>query len=280
MSAGSLDLAEGNALTKFQPTKVNSLSMVDKKLYLLNEKMDKLLHFQEDLTGKLQRVDRGIADVGSGINKLTVSRAAPGDTDAMQKGLKVPDSAAQADVQSICSEVLNLMKAAQLDASKHKERLAKIEKRVDTLDKVITFVGEVLKNSKVVDFILKGIVPWKKGSLLEIPVEVGLVLLFFISLYDIAGLWALLSISCMMFNSRFPFCVAGTGYCWDLWIARLLRQGASSKQCLRFLKGAGQSCNECEKEIATVKENSASTSAQSSAMSPKLVTGGLREKYE
>lgn len=188
MSAGSLDLAEGNALTKFQPTKVSSLSMVDKKLYLLNEKMDKLLHFQEDLTGKLQRVDRSIADVGNGINKLTVSRAAPDDTDAMQKGLKVPDSAAQADVQSICSEVLNLMKAAQLDASKHKERLAKIEKRVDTLDKVITFVGEVLKNSKVVDFILKGIVPWKKGSLLEIPVEVGLVLLFFISLYDIAGL--------------------------------------------------------------------------------------------
>ncbi|NWH86481.1 MYLK3 kinase, partial [Aegithalos caudatus] len=144
---------------------------VDKKLYLLNEKVDKLLHFQEDLTGKLQRVDRGIADVGNGINRLTVSRAAPGDTEATQKGLELPDSAAQADVQSMCSEVLNLMKAAQLDASKHKERLARIEKRVDTLDKVITFVGEVLKNSKVVDFILKGIVPWKKGSLLEIPIE-------------------------------------------------------------------------------------------------------------
>ncbi|NXM27858.1 MYLK3 kinase, partial [Oxyruncus cristatus] len=144
---------------------------VDKKLYLLNEKMDKLLHFQEDLTGKLQQVNRGIDDVEKGINKLAVSRAAPADTDAVQKGLKVSDSAHQADVQSLCSEVLKLMKAAQLDASKHKERLAKIEKRVDTLDKVITFVGEVLKNSKVVDFILKGIVPWKKGSLLEIPVE-------------------------------------------------------------------------------------------------------------
>ncbi|NXF23927.1 MYLK3 kinase, partial [Rhodinocichla rosea] len=144
---------------------------VDKKLYLLNEKMDRLLHFQEDLTGKLQQVDRGIAAVGNGINKLTVSQAAPDGTAAVQKGPKEPDRAAQADVQSMCSEVLNLMKAAQLDASKHKERLAKIEKRVDTLDKVITFVGEVLKNSKVVDFILKGIVPWKKGSLLEIPLE-------------------------------------------------------------------------------------------------------------
>ncbi|NWI71205.1 MYLK3 kinase, partial [Todus mexicanus] len=141
---------------------------MDKKLNLLNEKMDKILHFQEDLTGKLQRVNKGIDDVEKGINKLTVSRAAPDETDAMKKGLMVSDSTHQPDIQSICSEVLKLVKAAQLDASKHKERLAKIEKRVETLDKVITFMGEVLKNSKVVDFILKGIVPWKKGSLLEI----------------------------------------------------------------------------------------------------------------
>ncbi|KQK75297.1 myosin light chain kinase 3 [Amazona aestiva] len=171
MSAGSSDLAEGNALTKLQPIKVNNLSLMDKKLNLLNEKMDKLLHFQEDLTGKLQRINKGIDDVEKGINKLTVSRAPPDDSDAVKIGLKVSDSAHQTDIQSVCSEVLKLVKAAQLDASKHKERLAKIEKRVDTLDKVITFVEEVLKNSKVVDFILKGTVPWKKGSLLEILVE-------------------------------------------------------------------------------------------------------------
>ncbi|XP_010159695.1 PREDICTED: myosin light chain kinase 3 [Eurypyga helias] len=171
MSASSLDLAEGNALTKLQPTKVSNLSLMDKKLNLLNEKLDKLLHFQEDLTGKLQRVNKGIDDVEKGINKLTISPAAPDETDAMKKGLKVSDSTHQTDMQSICSEVLKLVKAAQLDALKHKERLAKIEKRVDTLDKVITLVGEVLKNSKVVDFILKGVVPWKKGSPLEILVE-------------------------------------------------------------------------------------------------------------
>ncbi|XP_062482020.1 myosin light chain kinase 3 isoform X1 [Pezoporus occidentalis] len=171
MSAGSSDLAEGNALTKLQSTKVNNLSLMDKNLNLLNEKMDKLLHFQEDLTGKLQRINKGIDDIEKGINKLTVSQAPPDETDAVKIGLKVSDSTLQTDIHSVCAEVLKLVKAAQLDASKHKERLAKIEKRVDTLDKVITFVEEVLKNSKVVDFILKGTVPWKKGSLLEILVE-------------------------------------------------------------------------------------------------------------
>ncbi|NXA35005.1 MYLK3 kinase, partial [Eudromia elegans] len=144
---------------------------MDKKLNLLNEKVDKLLHFQEDLTGKLQRANKGIDDIERDINKLTVSRAAPDETDAMKNVLKLSDGAHQADIQGMCSEVLKLVKIVQVDASKHKERLAKIEKRVDALDKVITFMGEILKNSKVVDFILKGIVPWKKGSLLEILVE-------------------------------------------------------------------------------------------------------------
>ncbi|XP_010716076.1 myosin light chain kinase 3 isoform X3 [Meleagris gallopavo] len=170
MSAGNLDMAEGNALTKLQPIKVNNLSIMDKKLNLLNEKMDKLLHFQEDLTGKLQRV-KAIEDIQKGINKLTVSREDHNETGEMEKGLKLSDSPHQTDMDNICSEVLKLMKVSQLDASKHGERLAKIEGRIDTLDKVITLVGEVLKNSKVVDFILKGIVPWKKESLLESPVE-------------------------------------------------------------------------------------------------------------
>ena len=62
MSAGSLDVAEGNALTKLQPMKVNNSSIMDKKLNLLNEKMDKLLHFQEDLMGKLQQF-KAIEDI-------------------------------------------------------------------------------------------------------------------------------------------------------------------------------------------------------------------------
>lgn len=48
-----------------------------------------------------------------------------------------------------------------------------------------------------------------------------------------------------------------------------------------MLEGAGPSCNDCEKQIATGKENSGSTSAQSSEMSPKLVTEVRSQwKYE
>ncbi|XP_074929943.1 myosin light chain kinase 3 [Chelonoidis abingdonii] len=145
--------------------------MMDKKLNLLNEKVDKLLSFQEDLNGKLQKVNQGIDDIGKNINKLTASQASTAQTDTTKRGLKPGDNIHPSETENACSEMLKLMRATQQDALKHRERLEKIEKMVDTVDKVITFVGETFKNSKVVDFILRGIVPWKKGNLVEILME-------------------------------------------------------------------------------------------------------------
>ncbi|XP_073164568.1 myosin light chain kinase 3 [Lepidochelys kempii] len=161
----------GNAVARLQPARGNHLSTMDKKLNLLSEKVDKLLSSQEDLNGKLQKVNRGIDDLGKNIDKLTASQASAAETDAAKRGLKPGDSVRPFETENACSEMLKLMRATQQDALKHRERLEKIEKMVDTVDKVITFVGETFKNSKVVDFILRGIVPWKKGSLVEILME-------------------------------------------------------------------------------------------------------------
>uniref|UniRef100_K7G5B5 Myosin light chain kinase 3 n=1 Tax=Pelodiscus sinensis TaxID=13735 RepID=K7G5B5_PELSI len=147
------------------------LSTLDKKLNLLNEKVDKLLSFQEGLNGTLQKVNRGIDDIGKNIDKLTASQATAAQTETTKRGLKPGDNIHPSETQSVCSEMLKLMRAAQQDALKHRERLEEIEKMFDTVDKVIAFVGETFKNSQVVDFILRGIVPWKKGSLVEILVE-------------------------------------------------------------------------------------------------------------
>ncbi|TFK09006.1 Myosin light chain kinase 3 [Platysternon megacephalum] len=173
MSEGNMEHGKvpGNAVARLQPARGSNLSMMDKKLNLLNEKVDKLLSFQEDLNGKLQKVNRGIDDIGKNIDKLTASQASTAQTDTTKRGLKPGDSIHPSETENACSEMLKLMKATQQDALKHGERLEKIERMVDTVDKVITFVGETFKNSKVVDFILRGIVPWKKGNLVEILME-------------------------------------------------------------------------------------------------------------
>ncbi|XP_054856716.1 myosin light chain kinase 3 isoform X2 [Eublepharis macularius] len=144
---------------------------MDKKLNLLNEKVDKLLYIQEDVTGKLQKVDRGIDDLGKGLHKLTASGTPADQIGGAKRGLKFEDGAHSMDPQNMYSEVLNLMKVVHQDDTKYRERLEKMERMVDSVDKVVKFLAEMLKNSRVIDFILKGGVPWKKGSLVEILEE-------------------------------------------------------------------------------------------------------------
>ncbi|KAJ6665949.1 hypothetical protein lerEdw1_000852 [Lerista edwardsae] len=141
---------------------------MDKKLNLLNEKVDKLLDFQEDLTGKLQKFNQGIDDLGKGLFGLSVSQTSAEQRDGVKKVLKLKDGDRQIDIQNTCAEILKLMRATCQDASKYRERLEKIEKMVDSVDKVVKCLGETCKNSKGVDLFLKGGVPWRKGNLVEI----------------------------------------------------------------------------------------------------------------
>ncbi|XP_019361197.1 PREDICTED: myosin light chain kinase 3-like [Gavialis gangeticus] len=150
-------------MSRLQSARGNNISLMDKKLNLLTEKVDKLLNFQEDVKGELQKVNQSMDDIEKGVNKLIVPQAPADKTGTAKRGLKSEDSVHQTHIRSVRSEMLMLLKATQQDASKHRERLEKIENKVDTVDKVIALMGETLKNSKVVDFILKGIVPGRKG---------------------------------------------------------------------------------------------------------------------
>ncbi|KAF7244621.1 Myosin light chain kinase 3 [Varanus komodoensis] len=170
MSECNLEPEEG-FMRQSRVTKGNSLSTMDTKLNLLNEKVDKLLNVQEDLTEKLQIVNQGIDNLGKGLQKLSMSQMSAEQIGGVKRGLKSVDGAHQLDTQSVCSEILRLMKATHQDTSKYRERLEKMEKMVDSVDKVVKCLGETFKNSKMVDFILKGGVAWRKGSPIEILEE-------------------------------------------------------------------------------------------------------------
>ncbi|XP_043843536.1 myosin light chain kinase 3 isoform X2 [Dromiciops gliroides] len=134
------------------------LNTMDKKLNLLNEKVDKLLNFQEDVAGKLENVYRGIGDLERGISKIAaVSRA-----DLPWEG------PAQAHIQMACPEMLELVRAVQRDTSRHSTMLEGLVKMVAAVDKAVALIGMLFQNSKVMDFILQGSNPWRKGSLTDV----------------------------------------------------------------------------------------------------------------
>lgn len=140
------------------------LTTMDKKLNMLNEKVDKLLHFQEDVTEKLQCVYRGMGHLEQGLHRLEASRGL---------GLAGADRPPPSDAQAGWPEVLELVRAGRQDAAQQGARLEALFRMVMAVDKAIALVGTVLQNSKVVDFIMQGSVPWRKGSLADVPEEVG-----------------------------------------------------------------------------------------------------------
>ncbi|KAM9191798.1 myosin light chain kinase 3 [Dugong dugon] len=138
------------------------LNTMDRKLNMLNEKVDKLLHFQEDVTEKLQCVCRGMGYLERGLHRLEASQAL---------GLAGAGSSPPADPQAGSPEVLELVRAVRQDAAQHGTRLEALFSMVAAVDKAIAFLGAMFQNSKVVDFIMHGSVPWRKGSLTDGPEE-------------------------------------------------------------------------------------------------------------
>ncbi|XP_075851715.1 myosin light chain kinase 3 isoform X2 [Microcebus murinus] len=138
------------------------LTAMDKKLNVLNEKVDKLLHFQEDITEKLQCVCRGMGHLEQGLHRLEASRAL---------GPAGADGAPPADAQAGWPEVLELVRATQQDAAQHGARLEALFRMVAAVDSAIALVGATFQNSTVVDFIMQRSVPCRKGSLASGPEE-------------------------------------------------------------------------------------------------------------
>lgn len=140
------------------------LVTMDKKLNVLSEKVDRLLHFQEDVTDKLQCVCQGLDHLEQGLHRLEASR---------ELGLAGPGSTLPATAQASWPEVLELVRAVQQESAQHGARLEALFKMVVAVDRAVALVGSTFQNSKVDDFVVQGKVPWRKGSLADGPEEVG-----------------------------------------------------------------------------------------------------------
>ncbi|XP_042523314.1 myosin light chain kinase 3 [Dipodomys spectabilis] len=133
------------------------LTTMDKKLNMLNEKVDRLLNFQEDVTEKLQYVCQGMGHLEQGLHRLESSQGV--------------NSAPPADGQTDWPEVLELVRGIQQDSAQHGTRLEAFFRMVVAVERAMAFMRATFQNLKVVDFVMQGNVPWRKGSLSDGPEE-------------------------------------------------------------------------------------------------------------
>ncbi|KAL7833386.1 hypothetical protein AOLI_G00283460 [Acnodon oligacanthus] len=155
---------------KASPTLLGTLGDVEDKLNLLEGKVEQIACTQTMVIQKLDLVSQGMDALEKTLVQFkqdTLGRSVvkPTQKDARQAGGEV------AEVRSLCEETVAMLKSLKQEGQVQRKKIEGIESSVSTLDKVLGYVGEAFRSSKIVEFILHGVVPWRKQGLLDVAEE-------------------------------------------------------------------------------------------------------------
>lgn len=151
---------------KASPTLLGTLGNVEEKLNNLDGRVEQIVSTQAMVLQKLEMVSQGMNALEKNLAQLrhdTAGRSVIKSTsnDARQAGSSVTD------VRALCEETVALLKSLSQEGQTQRKKIEGIESSVSTLDKVLGYVGEAFRSSKIVEFILSGVVPWRKQGLLD-----------------------------------------------------------------------------------------------------------------
>lgn len=154
---------------KASSTLLGSLGHIEEKINHLEGRIEQIANTQSLVLQKLESVCQGMGAQEKNFAQVRQDKALrqsfkPPHRDADQG---VSDSAVIAEVKSLCGETVALLMSLKQESQLQRKKIEGIESSVSTLDKVLGYVGEAFRSSKIVEFILSGIVPWRKQGLLE-----------------------------------------------------------------------------------------------------------------
>ncbi|XP_014352390.1 myosin light chain kinase 3-like [Latimeria chalumnae] len=124
------------------------LHAMDRKLDRLSEKMDELLSTQGRV---LQRLE--------GLPHSTVAKRVERDTTDRSVIVESSSDASKVNYPWWHWELVEMLAGVRRETERHGRKIEVLEKVTRAMNKVVGFIGETLKNSKVVEFILTGHLP-------------------------------------------------------------------------------------------------------------------------
>uniref|UniRef100_A0A8C7V412 Myosin light chain kinase 3 n=1 Tax=Oncorhynchus mykiss TaxID=8022 RepID=A0A8C7V412_ONCMY len=163
---GKLDNAGAPSGAMKKPTNslLNSLGGMEVKLNQLEVKVEQIACSQTEVLRRLDMVCQGMGTLEKDLAQLRKDR----DRGSRGGGR---DPSLFSEVKVLCGETVALLKNLQQEGKWQREKIEGIESSVSAMDKLWGYVGEVFRSSKIVEFILKGIVPWRKQGLMYIQEE-------------------------------------------------------------------------------------------------------------
>ncbi|KAG7276887.1 hypothetical protein CRUP_008024 [Coryphaenoides rupestris] len=151
---------------------LSTLGSMEVKLIQLERHVEQIASGHADVLHRLDMVCKGLGSLEKGLAQIQSNWGREANFCALDnsRGLSpsVEDGAPSlsSDVSGLCWENMKLLKNLTREGKSHRERLASIEESVSTVDTMVEYIAEVFQSSRLVQFFLKGDVPWRIKGLL------------------------------------------------------------------------------------------------------------------
>ncbi|CAN9503431.1 unnamed protein product [Ophioblennius macclurei] len=136
--------------------------LMQNRIESLSSKMDKLINIQEKVLNRLDGMSQDIDDIEKDMENLKVDKEEIHLPPKMANHTQVVGR----EVREICREMSTIMTAVNRRTEQQAQKLEGMEKLVLSMQQVISFIGETVKTSRVVDLMFKGPAA-RKGSKLK-----------------------------------------------------------------------------------------------------------------
>ncbi|KAM3866197.1 uncharacterized protein mylk4a [Diretmus argenteus] len=129
-----------------------SFDLIQNRIESLSSKMDRLINIQEKVLNRLDGMSQDIDGIESNMDNLKV------DKEEIHIPPKVVNQTqvVGGEMKDICQEMSSIMSVVNQRSEQQAQKLEGMEKLVLSMQQVISFIGETVKSSRVIELMLKG----------------------------------------------------------------------------------------------------------------------------
>ncbi|XP_018532010.1 myosin light chain kinase 3 isoform X2 [Lates calcarifer] len=136
-----------------------SFDLIQNRIESLSTKMDKLINIQEKVLNRLDGMSQDIDGIEKDMENLKVDKEEIHLPPRVMNQTQVVGR----EVREICREMSTIMSAVNQRSEQQAQKLEGMEKLVLSMQQVISFIGETVKSSRVMELMFKGPTA-RKGS--------------------------------------------------------------------------------------------------------------------
>lgn len=133
--------------------------IIQNRIESLSSKMDKLINIQEKVLNRLDGMSHDIDDIEKDMENLKVDKEEIHLPPRVMNQTQIVGR----EVRQICREMSSIMSVVNQRSEQQAQKLEGMEKLVLSMQQVISFIGETVKHSKVMELMFKGPAA-RKGS--------------------------------------------------------------------------------------------------------------------